>query len=86
MDNPKYLVTISHVPSFANGQQLLNIGGVTQSMPTYSSEYFQASMPELRIYATGSSYTDALDNLLLIATSSTVESNGFGPLSHIKTF
>lgn len=86
MDNPKYFVTISNVPSRPNGQQNVFLNGVTQSMHTYSGEYFVASMPELRITATGSSYTTALDNLLLIATASTTESNGFPPLSNTKFF
>jgi hypothetical protein len=55
-------------------------------MHTYSGEYFIASMPELRLYATGSSYTTALDNLLLIATASTTTNNGFPPLTDTKFF
>jgi len=86
MDNPKYFVTISNVPSRTNGQQNVNIAGVTQSMNTYSGEYFVASMPELRITATGSSYTDALDNLLIIATASSTLNNGFAPLTNTKFF
>ncbi|NBP00806.1 MAG: hypothetical protein EBU90_11865 [Proteobacteria bacterium] len=86
MDNPKYFVTISNVPSRAIGQQNVNIAGVTQSMHSYSGEYFLASMPELRLTATGSSYTDALDNLLLIATASTTPNNGFSPITNIKFF
>jgi hypothetical protein len=86
MDNPKYFVTISNVPSRPNGQQNVFLNGVTQSMHTYSGEYFLASMPELRITATGSSYTTALDNLLLIATASTTTNNGFPPLTDTKFF
>jgi hypothetical protein len=86
MDNPKYFVTISNVPSRSNGQQNVNIAGVTQSMHTYSGEYFVASMPELRITATGSSYTTALNNLLIIATASTTPNNGFDPLTNTKFF
>jgi hypothetical protein len=81
MDNPKYLINISFVPMAPNGQQLVGISGVTYSMPTYSGEYFIASMPEVRISATGSSYTTALANLLLIATASTTYGPGHPPLS-----
>jgi len=86
MDNPKYFVTISNVPSMVSGQQNVNISGVTQSVQTYSSEYFLASMPELRLTATGSSYSDALNNLLIIATASTTSNNGFAPLTNTKFF
>jgi len=84
MTNPKYLVNISHVPSRANGQQLVNISGVTQSVPTYSSEYFIASMPEIRISATGTGYVDALNNLLVVASASS--DNAIGPLSNTRTW
>jgi hypothetical protein len=43
-------------------------------------------MPELRITATGSSYTTALNNLLIIATASTTPNNGFDPLTNTKFF
>ena len=49
-------------------------------MPAYSADMFVASMPEIRIAASGSSYATALSNLLLIATASTTYGNGFGPL------
>jgi hypothetical protein len=83
MNNPKYLVNISHSPSVPNGQYLINVNGVTQSMPTYSEELFVASMPEIKTYATGSSYTEALDNLLTSVSS--VVDPGNGPLSGIVT-
>ena len=81
MDNPKYLINISVVPARANGQELVSISGVTYSLPTYSGEFFVASMPEVRISATGSSYTQSLANLLLIATASTTQSPGHPPLA-----
>ena len=79
----RYLVNISHQPSYAIGQELVNIAGVTQSIPTYSNPFYIASMPEIKISATGSSYTEALDNLLVIAASA---SGGNEPLSGIRTF
>ena len=72
MNNPKYLVNIVYVPVRVTGQQKVLVNGVTQSMP--------ASMPEIRIAASGSSYATALSNLLLIATASTTYGNGFDPL------
>ncbi len=84
MTNPKYHVNISHVPSRANGQIAVSISGVTQSVPTYSGEYFVASMPEVKVSATGSSYSDALTNLL--AAVAPVADPGNGPLSSIKTW
>lgn len=86
MDNPKYLVNIYHQPPVVNGQQNVLIAGVTQSLPTYSSEFFVATMPEVRITATGSSYTDALTNLLNIATASSTVGPGHPPLTSIKTW
>jgi hypothetical protein len=86
MQNPKYLVNISHQPSRANGQQLMNIAGVTSSFPSYSSEYFVASMPELKIMATGSTYQTALTNLLNIATASSFNDLGNGAYNDIRTY
>lgn len=86
MENPTYLVNIIYIPSHINGQNLVSLNGITQSIPTYSSSYFQASMPEIKISATGSSYTDALDNLLLIATDSTTLDNSLGPINNTRTW
>ncbi len=84
MASLKYLVNISYVDKHINGQQLVSISGVTQSLPTYSSEYYVASMPELSISATGSSYSDALTNLLVITSTTPDSSNG--PLSGVRTW
>lgn len=78
----RYLVNISHQPAYAKGQELVNIGGVTQSIPTYTDTFYVASMPEIKIAATGSSYEEALDNLLIAASAS----SGNEPLSGIRTF
>jgi hypothetical protein len=82
MSNLRYLINISHQPSYAIGQELTNIAGTTQSIPTYSDPFYIASMPEVRIAATGSSYEEALDNLLIAASAST----GNEPLSGIRTY
>jgi hypothetical protein len=84
MNNPKYLVNISLVPRHLNGQTEISVGGSTQSFPTYSSEYFIASMPEIRISATGSDYQEALTNLLIVASASTI--TGPEPLGNIRTW
>jgi hypothetical protein len=84
MNNPTYLVNISYVPPVVSGQQLVSINGVTQSLPTYSSDFFVASMPEIRLVATGSSYQQALTNLLNTATASTFNDPGTEPLSRIR--
>lgn len=80
----KYYINVSYVPSRTNGQQLVNISGVTQSVPTYSSEYWIASMPEVNLSATGSSRESAFNNLLVIATGS--NPNGNEPLSNVRTW
>ena len=86
MDYPKYQVNISYYPARTSGQQLVNIGGVTQSMPSYQEGYYLASMPEIKIAASGSSYPDALNNLLVIATASTTIDPGNGPYNSIRTW
>lgn len=84
MTDPKYTVNIFFEPSRINGQQPINIGGVTQSCPTYSDSYFVAYMPEIKVSATGSSYANALSNLLTAVSS--VTNPGNGPLSNIRTY
>jgi hypothetical protein len=80
MENPKYLVNIYYRPLQVSGQEKVFISGKTYSLPTYEGNYFIASMPEVKILATGSTYQTALDNLLIIATASTTESPGLPPL------
>jgi hypothetical protein len=79
-----YTVNIFYEPVRPNGQQLVLIGGVTQSVISYSDPYFVATMPELKVSATGSSYGGALTNLLTVASSTTDPGNG--PLSSIRTY
>jgi len=73
MINPRYQVTISYVPTYRSG-----VTGTGVSL--YSGGHFQASMSEILIFATGSSYATALTNLLNIATASTTLDNGLPPL------
>jgi hypothetical protein len=84
MTNPTYQVNISYYPARVSGRQLVNTGGVTYSTLSYSDGYFIASMPELKITATGTGYVDALNNVLAIATAS--ENPGYNPLSNIRTW
>lgn len=71
MENPRYDININYVPLRISGQQNVLIGGVTQSIPSYSGPYYFAQMPVAGISATGSDYRAALNNLLVIATAST---------------
>ena len=86
MTNPQYLVNISYVPTYrsgsvgiyatqSDGSSLL----VSQSI-VYKGGYYAASMPEVKIYATGSSYASALNNLMVIATASSTPDNGLKPI------
>jgi hypothetical protein len=86
MDSPKYNINISYQPSVSNGQQYVVSGGVTQSYTTtkYTSDYYIASMPEVKLYATGSSYTASLSNLLALAASAS--NIGYPPLSNTRTW
>ncbi len=84
MENPRYLVNIYYQQQVLVGQQAVFIGGITQSSPVYRDGYFIASMPEIKIVGTGSTYQTALSALLLIATASTTYDSGNGPLSSIR--
>jgi len=84
MTNPQYLVNISWYPVRATGQAAVYYGGVTSSVPTYSGGYYIASMPELRgISSTGSTYADALNNLLLVASASLYD-GGYPPINNTR--
>lgn len=80
----QYYINISYIQPHLNGQQLVNVNGVTQSMPTYSIPYFIANMPEVKISATGSSQIEALTNLMLLSGSAS--NTGNEPLSGIRNW
>ena len=86
MTNPQYLVNISYVPTYRNGSvgvyatQSDGSSLLVSQSNTYAGGYFAASMPEIKIYATGSSYATALNNLMIIATASTTLDNGLKPI------
>lgn len=86
MINPKYLVNISYVPMYRNGSvgtyatQSNGSSLLVSQTEVYAGGYFAASMPEVKIYATGSSYATALNNLMIIATASSTPDNGMAPI------
>jgi hypothetical protein len=86
MTNPKYLVTISYVPMYRNGSvgtyatQSNGSSLLVSQREAYAGGYYAASMPEVKIYATGSSYATALNNLMIIATASSTPDNGMPPI------
>lgn len=86
MEYPKYLVNIAYYPARVGGQQLIFLNGSTQSVPFYQEGYYLASMPELKIAASGSNYTVALTNLLNIATSSSTIDGGNGAYNSIRNW
>jgi hypothetical protein len=55
-------------------------------MHTYDAGYYLASMPELKIAASGSNYTTALNNLLAVATASATVDGGNGPFNSIRNW
>ena len=82
MTNPQYLVNISYVPMYRNGSvgvyatQSDGSSLLVSQTNNYTGGYYAASMPEVKIYATGSSYVTALNNLMIIATASSTPDNG----------
>lgn len=93
MTNPHYQVHITYQPSYPSGVQGVygtsTVNGLTYSALTsqsiiYGGGWFVASMPEIKISATGSSYTSALSNLMIIATASSTLDNGLPAISEEK--
>lgn len=83
MDNPRYGVNINYQPKVVSGWQDVSINGVTHSTYKYDGDYYIASMLELSLSATGSSYTQSLSNLLDLAAAAP---GGNYSLSIIKTW
>ncbi len=75
MTNPTYPISISYINQHLVSQQNIRVAGVTQSYPVYNGDYFLAYMQYANISATGSTYRTALDNLMILATASTTNSN-----------
>ena len=83
MTNPKYLVNIYYSNPVRTGSTgTYSASGLWETLPVYSDGYFVATMPEVKISATGSTYAGALTALLLIATASTTYDAAQGPLKN----
>lgn len=81
MENPKYLVNISYINPYRTGSTgATNANtGLWETLPVYSTGIYLATMPEIRISATGSTYAGALTALLAVATASTTYDAAQGP-------
>ena len=83
MTNPQYLVNIYYSNPYRSGSTgTMSASGLWETLPVYSGGWFVATMPEIRISATGSTYADALSALLTIATASTTYDAAQGPLKN----
>lgn len=91
----KYHVTITYFPPQLNGQKISNTGSspsVSFNEPTYTDEYWVASMSEIKLSATGSSRAEAYLKLESFgdASQSSVEQvrlyNQVQPLSKTRTW
>lgn len=54
MTNPTYTVNISYIEGRHDSNYLTYVSGVTSSVYNYSPSYFQATMQQVNISATGS--------------------------------
>jgi hypothetical protein len=82
MENPKYLVNISYVHPYRTGSIGVSQSGIWQTLPVYSDGMYLATMPEIRISATGSTYVGALNALLAVATASNNNDAAQGPAKY----
>lgn len=81
MTNPKYTVNIYYSSPYRSGSTgTMSASGLYETLPVYSGGWFVASMPEVRISATGSTYADALTALLVVST--TTPDAAQGPLKN----
>ena len=80
MTNPKYLVNIYYQEPYRSGSAGASVNGEWVTSPAYTGGWYVATMPEVSIFATGSSYANALAALLNIATASTTSDAAQGPL------
>jgi len=83
MTNPKYLVNLYYSnPKRTGSAGSADANGVWQSAPVYTGGWYVAHMPEVNIFATGSTYANALTTLLAIATASNGNDAAQGPLKN----
>mgnify|MGYP003405005865 CR=1 FL=1 len=84
MLNPAYLVNITYQPAYVVGHSLTySVATGTYSLNVYSTPLYVATMPEALLTATGTSYTTALNNLLIQATASS-QTRGDSPLQVVN--
>jgi hypothetical protein len=70
MTNPKYLVNIFYSNPYRSGSTgTMSASGLWETLPVTSGGYFVASMPEVGISATGSSYANALTAVLALSVN-----------------
>jgi hypothetical protein len=69
MTNPKYLVNIYYSNPVRTGSTGETQSGVWQTYPVTTGGWFVATMPEVNISATGSTYAGALTALLTVANN-----------------
>ena len=71
MASNQYLVNISYIEPYKTGSTgATNVNtGLWETLPVYSTGIYLATMPEIRISATGSTYAGALTALLSVATN-----------------
>jgi len=80
MTNPRYLVNIYYQEPVRSGSIGASVSGVWETYPTFTGGWYVATMPEIGIFATGTSYVNALNLLITIATASTTYDAAQGPL------
>lgn len=79
MTNPKYQVNISYQEPFRSGSTGATVSGTWVTYPVFSGGWYVASMPEVGILATGSTYETALDALIAIANAPSTQDAAQGP-------
>lgn len=86
MDNSKYTVVITYQQPYRTGSSgsLEASSGNWITSPVYSGGYYVASIPELRMLATGSTHLAALNTVLAAATASSGPDTGMPPLESIR--
>jgi len=76
MTNPKYLVNIYYSNPIRTGSTGATVSGVWETFPVMTGGWFVATMPEVSISATGSSYANALTALLAVAANASDAAQG----------
>lgn len=82
MTNPQYLVNIYYSNPVRNGSIGVSQSGVWQTYPAMTGGWYVATMPEVSLVATGSTYVNALNALLAVATASVGNDAPQGPLKN----